>query len=112
MDLRILDELRQVTDRVSTGDYEALLASDQLGRLTVEDIVQAVDEYPGEISKPPVSSFAKPDVVQINMAAIETYSIWYRLWYDGEEGDLALDLEIEFRPDGSVQSSIQNIWVP
>jgi hypothetical protein len=83
-------ELESIVSDLYFKKYTKLLEENKLHNFSIEDIVNVIELYGGDISLPPSSSYSKAVVYECNTEFQEEKLIEYNLWFEGKESDLTL----------------------
>jgi hypothetical protein len=104
--------LRALVEDLVHGNYEEIKKKGRAGRLSREEIKEAIDDYPGKITLPPEESFKKFHRYEYdkNNEDEEGCLIEYELWYDQQESDLTLSATIVRNSQG-MRIGIEDIHV-
>lgn len=104
--------LRDLVGNLVRGNFEEIKKKGMMGRLTLEEIEDAIKSYPGTITMPPIESFKKfhkYDYDKSNQDK-EGCLVEYELWYDQQESDLTLSVAI-LQDLQEIHISIEDIHV-
>ena len=99
-----------IFDLVS-GDYEKLEYDGRIGRLSKDEVSEAISSYPGKITMPPPKAFDDFDIYEVKNSSNEKWTLDFDLWYDNERSDLTLGATIERTEAGKLIISIDDIHV-
>lgn len=102
--------LKKINGLLVDKNYNLLYQLDVNKRITADEIEEAISEYGGEVTFPPVEAFDKIHVYEYDDDKDEVMVESY-LWIDGEESDLTLSCEIVEYADGVVYFSLDDIHV-
>ncbi len=96
MSLKILRSItHSVVARLARGEYDLAVDRCEKSRLTAQQLAEIIRAYGRNLIVPPDDAYGNSDVVQIQRAAVPTWSVRAPLWTE-EEGrsDLTLELTI------------------
>lgn len=109
------DDIIQVTKNLVTllvnSRFGEVVNREENGRLSSEDIKNALDDYPGTITIPPDSAYQKMYIYDVYDEKSEARKIEIDLWYDGNVSDLTLSADVSKGIDGKYKISIDDIHV-
>jgi hypothetical protein len=90
---QLLSELNSLVSNLTNGQFARLVASGQNGRLTEEEISEAIKTYPGKMNY----HAADKDSVNVFYYSKSDTSgiIEYELYFDGIRSDLTLSCEFD-----------------
>ena len=110
LDESLVPALRDLVQRLVHREFSALEADGRIGRLTVEELARAVDDYGRSLVAIPESGWDLADACEI-AGQTNAWSIDLPLWTE-EEGrsDLTLSLSVA-RDNGSVRVEIDDLHV-
>jgi hypothetical protein len=101
----------EIVEQLARGNYESLVGRSVKSDLRSEDIRKAIRDYGRNLVAPPRDAYKNLDAVQIQGAAVPTWSVRAPLWTE-EEGrsDLTLELTIAVGP-GALSIELDDIHV-
>ena len=102
--------LKEVVDLILNKEYEVLYAIDPIKRVTPKGLEEAINEYPGILTYPPVSAYDDFDAFQINNNSKEILIDFY-LWFDNEKSELMIVVKIIEHEDG-IKYALWDIYAP
>ena len=93
-------------------DYELAVEYCTISRLSSDDLRNVIREYGRNLAPPPQDAYDNLDTVQVEGAAVPTWSVRVPLWTK-EEGrsDLTLELTIALGP-GVPSVELEDLLVP
>jgi hypothetical protein len=103
---------REIVDRLAERDYESAIKRCVKSRLTHDDLHTVIHDYGRTVVSPPTDAYNKLDAVEVEGAAVPTWSISAPLW-TAEEGrsDLTLELTISLGT-GAPKIELDDLLVP
>jgi hypothetical protein len=101
----IISLLRQVVSQLVQRSYQAVYNADHAKLLSLVEIEQAVESYPGAMTMPPEENFY--DYYEYGQEVDTDRLIEFDLWFDNSKSDLTLSMTI----DDNMRYSIENIHV-
>jgi hypothetical protein len=107
----IADKLRALIFDIVTGDFRKIESSGQMGRLTSEDLLRIISEYPGTLTMPSESAVNSFRLYPIKDSHPPQYFLELELWFDGAESDLTLSGLVSNTDDHNVNIEINDIRV-
>jgi len=102
--------LKGIVEDLTHGKYKEIVDSKRNGRLTKEEIINAINEYHGKICLPPEESYNNFRQYDYN-GNPEECAVEYDLWFDNKQSDLTLEVEIIKDNGGKYNICIQGIHV-
>ncbi len=101
--------LRDAVHQLIVGNYQALCRDGRAGRLTADELHDAVTGYPATLVEIPDEAFELPEPIEYSDGS--GWSLDLDLW-TAEEGrsDLTLSVSIQERPEG-IRLLIENLHV-
>ena len=107
----IVPALRDLVRCLIERDFAALEADGRIGRLTVEELAKAIDDYGRSLAAIPDHGWDLADSYEIE-GRPNSWAIDLPLWTQ-EEGrsDLTLSISAERRDDGSVVLEVDDLHV-
>jgi hypothetical protein len=105
-----VDAIRELVERLASGDLAALAADGRIGRLTVEDLRRAISEYGRTLVPLPAEALAAISVYPLD-AMPGGFAVDVGMW-TAEEGrsDLTLQLTVIERA-GAIAIAIDDLHV-
>lgn len=100
--------LKELVRDIVEKNYNSIKINNRLGRLTIEELDEAIQEYGIPLVYPPDSAFENFDVYEVEKN--KKYTIDFDMWDIEGEGDLTLQCEIYLNGD-DVQISIDDLHV-
>ncbi len=91
--------VRAVVNRLTDGDFEAVVTACSASRLTAEDLRQVLHDYGRTFVEPPENAYRNLDAVAVQGSTLPTWSVRAPLW-SHEEGRSDLTLELTIIRDG------------
>ncbi|MBN9297994.1 MAG: hypothetical protein J0I41_13355 [Filimonas sp.] len=111
---KISEVLKHLVQLLLAEDYERIYEADIEKRLTVEMIKEGIDEYAEDFGGP-LSEFdedgyenAKSMFPILNGTKMV---VNFYLWFDEEESDLTLSLELVKNAEGKYEFAITNLYI-
>ncbi len=108
---KISQILRSLVHDLVLGNISLIVKDGRNGRLTEEEVVRALEEYPGKLTMPPESAFEGFDLLEIENTNPPEWSIDFDLWYDDSQSDLTLIASVVKKQDGIIEIAIDDIHV-
>ncbi len=96
-----------VTDLVN-GNYQKLVDESQEERQTPEWLEEAVRQYPGKLTQPPMEAFATVWVIDIDDT--NESMAHFDLWADNEPSDLTVKVVV-YKPYESMKYTVWDLLV-
>ncbi len=106
LDIKIV--LRQCVEMLVLGNIHGVESAGMNGRLSVEEICLAIQDYPGTMTLPPASAYDRAHIYMANADGWQ--NVEFELWYEGRESDLTLSIRVRDSVKGP-QLQIQDIHV-
>lgn len=106
---KIATSVRSLVRDIEIGRFSTIATDGRIGRLTIDELENAIVDYPGVISSAPEKAFVNFYTCRVTVAVIETWAIDFDLWYNGKESDLTLSATLEMNGDGNYNIQIDNI---
>ena len=90
---------REMVDLLAHGDYELLVQRCAKSRLTSNDLRSVLRDYGRQLVSPPSDAYQDLDAVQVEGAAVPTWSLRAPLWTEDEgRSDMTLELTVALGP--------------
>lgn len=99
--------LREIVNLLVKHEFDQLVENDNEKVLTADEIKNAIDQYPGVLTMPPIETFEKFHLYEITETEC---TVEFELWKDNLESDLTLSCHF-WDQDGSFKYSIEDIHV-
>ncbi len=99
--------LKQLVQDLVNERYQYLVLDGRIGRLTEEELKNAINMYRGKITLPPDDAFNFIDIYPINNT--KDYALDFDLWVNGQRSDLTLCCTVSFDEKGKVSISIDDL---
>lgn len=92
--------VRSLATKIANGEYQEALADCLAYRLSADDLRKAISDYGRTFIDPPKDAYRNLNAVEVQIAAVPTWSVWAPLW-TAEEGrsDLEMQLTIQLLDD-------------
>jgi len=112
IDGRIEGLMRQIVRWLVDRDFEAIEKYSRGRRLSADMIRGAVDDYGRTLIMPPDATFSNLDVIEVQTAAVPTWSVRVDLWTK-EEGlsDLSLECTVIDSGGKELDAEMDNLHV-
>ena len=111
----IANLLKECVECFVRKDFKQIEKRGFSGRLSIEEIKNAIYSFPGKISMPPSYAFNNFDKYDYEIKESEKEKalcfIEFNLWFDGDESDLTLSSEIIENNKGEYLLKIEDIHV-
>ena len=93
-------------------NYDCLVKTKRNGRLSTEEIEEAISGYPGQLSLPPSHAFEHFDIYEVTTKEhLHEWDIEFLLWFNGKESQLTLNCTVIEDIPGALNISISSIHV-
>jgi len=111
MNHEIVSVLKRLVERLVANDIDGLVRQGENGRLSMEEIVNTLQDYPGKISLPPDEAYSNAVEYAIYDKKLEARKVEFDLWFDGDVSDLTLSADVRRGDFGNLVISIDDIHV-
>lgn len=111
MNQEIVSVIKRLVESLVANDIDGLVRRGENGRLSKEEIINALQDYPGEISLPPDEAYSNAIEYAIYDKKLEARKVEFDLWFDGYESDLTLSADVRKGDSGNFVISIDDIHV-
>lgn len=111
MDKKEIQLLRALVERLSKNEVDEIVRLGQNGALSKDEIEGAINDYPGAIAPPPAEAYDNIVEYDIYDMCSGARKVEFDLWYDGEESDLTLLVDISRSCNGGYVIRIDDIHV-
>lgn len=105
-----LSALKALVGDLVSANFESIFSDGRNGRLSLSEIQNAVNEYPGVLTPMPEDAFNRVYYYPRTNHEDTLGSAEINLWFDGEKSDLTLLVDYAFQ-DGKWHVSIDDIHV-
>jgi hypothetical protein len=107
----VISAIHDIVHELSVGNFVALERDGRAGRLTAQELREAVGGYGGVLTDVPVEALERANAYEIEDAGNEWF-VNVDLWTTDEQpSDLTLSLEAKRLEDGKVEVSIDDLHV-
>lgn len=103
--------LKELVERLAMNKVDLIMRDGQNGRLSEEEIKDAINGYPGMISLPPEDAYSNMVVFDGDSDYPNSRLGEFDLWFDGELSDLTLSFEVRKDKGGRMYIQIDDIHV-
>jgi len=94
-----------------SSKYSEIVGRGENGRLSVDEIETAINDYPGKLTAPPNEAYDSAFVYEVYDKTSEARKVEFDLWYDNEPSDLTLSVDVHKDSNGVLTVSIDDIHV-
>lgn len=106
--LSLFNILRAVVNHLVNKEYEEIYRKDIKKINSPETIKENIEEYPGILTMPRLEDLLNFDIYFINDDEVK---VEFTLWYDNEESDLSIILNIYYFQGGKYEYCLYGILV-
>jgi hypothetical protein len=107
----ILTVLKELIHYLCRGETSTIIINKMNGRLSENEIIQAIADYPGTITLPPDDSYLNAYVYDVYDPLTSARKVEFDLWYDNNISDLTLSADVHKNENGEYQITIEDIHV-
>lgn len=111
MNHEVVSLVKKLVESLVANDIDGLVRRGENGRLSKEEIVNTLQDYPGEISLPPDEAYSNAVEYAIYDKKLEARKVEFDLWFDGDVSDLTLSVDVRKGGFGNFVISIDDIHV-
>src|SRR5690554_6154383 len=94
MNHEVVSLVKKLVESLVANDIDGLVRRGENGRLSKEEIVNTLQDYPGEISLPPDEAYSNAVEYAIYDKKLEARKVEFDLWFDGDVSDLTLSVDV------------------
>ena len=98
----VITSLKELVSDLVNEEYDKIIQSGRIGRLTEYEVKNAITEYGGMLTLPSEQAFESEALRMRKLKNYPEYSIAFDLWIDNERSDLSLTVNATIDNEGNV----------